>query len=88
MLRRNCLQQWWDENRERYAHIRQLVIHLDNGPENSSFGTQFMQRMVAFADHNGLEVVLVYYPPYHSKYNPIERCCEVLRQSCSGDAAT
>ena len=35
----DCLQQWWDENRERYAHIRQLVINLDNGPENSRFRT-------------------------------------------------
>ncbi len=29
-------------------------------------------RMVMFADATGLEVKLVYYPPYHSKYNPIE----------------
>ena len=47
--------------------IRQLVINLDNGPNNSSFRTQFMKRMVEFADRNHLEIVLVYYPPYHSK---------------------
>lgn len=80
----DCLQQWWDANRERYAHIRQLVINLDNGPENSSFRTQFMQRMVEFADRTGLEIVLVYYPPYHSKYNPIERCWGVLERHWNG----
>lgn len=80
----DCLQQWWDENRERCAHIRQLVINLDNGPENSSFRTQFMQRMVEFADRNCLEVVLVYYPPYHSKYNPIERCWGILENHWNG----
>jgi len=80
----DCLEQWWDANRERYAHIRQLVINSDNGPENSSFRTQFMQRMVEFADRTGLEIVLVYYPPYHSKYNPIERCWGVLERHWNG----
>lgn len=87
----DCLQQWWDANRERYAHVRQLVINLDNGPENSSFRTQFMQRMVEFADRTGLEIVLVYYPPYHSKYNPIERCWGILERHWNGtliDSAT
>jgi len=27
---------------------------------------------------------LVYYPPYHSKYNPIERCWGVLEQHWNG----
>jgi len=80
----DCLQQWWDRNKERYAHIRQLVIDLDNGPQNASFRTQFMKRMVAFADHNALEIVLVYYPPYHSKYNPIERCWGILEEHWNG----
>jgi hypothetical protein len=78
------LQQWWDANRESYAPIRQLVINLDNGPQNSSFRTQFMQRMVEFADRTGLEIVLVYYPPYHSKYNPIERCWGILENHWNG----
>ena len=72
------LQQWWDTNEDYYVYIRQLVINLDNGPENSSFGTQFMNRVVEFADRNNLEFVLVYYLPYHSKYNPIERCWGIL----------
>jgi hypothetical protein len=80
----DCLQRWWDASKDRYAHIRQLVINLDNGPQNSSFRTQFMKRMVEFADHNDLEVVLVYYPPYHSKYNPIERCWGILEEHWNG----
>ena len=80
----DCLQQWWDTNKEYYAHIRQLVINLDNGPENSSFRTQFMKRLVEFADRNNLEVVLVYFPPYHSKYNPIERCWGILEAHWNG----
>lgn len=80
----DCLQQWWHANQDRYAHIRQLVINLDNGPNNSSFRTQFMKRMVEFADRNNLEIVLVYYPPYHSKYNPIERCWGILETHWNG----
>ena len=37
-----------------------------------------------FADKNGLVIELVYYPPYHSKYNSIERCWGILEQHCSG----
>jgi hypothetical protein len=80
----DCLQQWWDTNKHRFVHIRQLVINLDNGPQNSSFRTQFMKRLVEFADRNGLEIVLVYYPPYHSKYNPIERCWGILEEHWNG----
>ncbi len=29
-------------------------------------------RMAEFADRSGLRLHLVYYPPYHSKYNPVE----------------
>ena len=43
-----------------------------------------MKRMVEFAEQNDLEVVLVYYPPYHSKYNPIERCWGILEEHWNG----
>ncbi len=74
----DCVEQWWDDNKNNYSHINQLVINLDNGPQNSSSRTQFMKRMVEFADKNNLEIVLAYYPPYHSKYNPIERTWGIL----------
>jgi hypothetical protein len=74
----DCLEQWWDDNKGRHSHIKQLVINLDNGPQNSSHRTQFMKRMIEFADKNNLEIVLAYYPPYHSKYNPVERCWGIL----------
>jgi len=74
----DCLEQWWDDNKKSHTHIKQLVINLDNGPQNSSSRTQFMKRMVEFADKNNLQIVLAYYPPYHSKYNPIERTWGIL----------
>lgn len=80
----DCLEQWWDKNKERYCHIKQLVINLDNGPQNSSHRTQFMKRMVEFSDKNNLKIVLAYYPPYHSKYNPIERSWGILENHWNG----
>ena len=72
------LEQWWQEVRLRFLSIKTLVINLDNGPENQSRRTQFLKRIVGFARKYGLVVQLAYYPPYHSKYNPIERCWGVL----------
>ena len=80
----DCIERWWTTNRERFVAIRHLTIDLDNGPEHASCRTQFIKRMVAFADRYHLEIELVYYPPYHSKYNPIERCWGILEQHWNG----
>ncbi len=80
----DALEQWWDERGPRYASVKRLQIELDNGPEINSSRTQFMKRLVEFADRTGLEIELVYLPPYHSKYNPIERCWGVLENHWNG----
>jgi transposase len=72
------LAQWWESVRDRFAPITTLVLNVDNGPENHSRRTQFMQRLVDFVQQYGITVRLAYYPPYHSKYNPIERCWGIL----------
>ena len=56
-------------------------IKADNGPESNGQRTQFFKRMVEFADHIGKSIPLLYYPPYHSKYNPVERCWVGKRRS-------
>ena len=81
----DALQVWWRQVRRSQKHVKRLVIYLDNGPKNSGRRTQFLKRMVQFADWSGLEVRLVYYPPYHSKYNPIERCWSILEQKWNGE---
>jgi transposase len=80
----DALRMWWRQVRRGHRHIKRLVIYLDNGPKNSGRRTQFLKRMVQFADWSGLEIRLVYYPPYHSKYNPIERCWSTLEQKWNG----
>ncbi len=78
------LEQWWERVRERFASITTLVVNLDNGPETHSRRTQFLYRMVQFAHSSGLRVRLAYYPPYHSKYNAIERCWGILEMHWNG----
>lgn len=80
----DCLHYWWGTSKKYYRQIRQLVINLDNGPDVASSRTQFMKRMVEFAERTELEIVLAYYPPYHSKYNPIERCWGILEMHWNG----
>jgi len=80
----DCIEQWWEQSKHRFAHIRHLVINQDNGPENHSRRTQFMQRIVEFAQRSQLNLQLAYYPPYHSKYNPVERTFGWLEQHWNG----
>lgn len=79
------LQSYWNRLPEQERkEISVLQIKSDNGPESSGQRTQFLKRMVEFADHIGKPVQLLYYPPYHSKYNPIERCWGILEQHWNG----
>lgn len=80
----DALERWWSERGAVHAGVKRLQIELDNGPEINSSRTQFMKRLVEFVDRHRIEVELVYLPPYHSKYNPIERCWGVLEQHWNG----
>lgn len=80
----DALEQWWVLVEADHRHVDELVIYADNGPESNSHRTQFLFRMVEFAKKTGLKVHLVYYPPYHSKYNPIERGWSFLENHWSG----
>ena len=80
----DCLDTLWTENKPRFAAIDTLVLLLDNGPENSGRRTQFLHRIVQFVDEHQISVRLAYFPPYHSKYNPVERCWGILEQHWNG----
>lgn len=80
----DLLQQWWQQVQDRFSHIQTLVINADNGPENHSRRTQFMYRLVNWVKTEQISIRLAYYPPYHSKYNPVERAFGWLEQHWSG----
>jgi hypothetical protein len=81
----DSLWQWWNSlDSEEKQQTDVIQIKVDNGSENSGIRTQFLKRMVEFADGTGKSIQLLYFPPYHSKYNPIERCWGILEQHWNG----
>lgn len=80
----DCLEDFWQSVRSRFLQVKTLLINQDNGPENHSRRTQFMQRITTFADTFQITIDLAYYPPYHSKYNPIERVWGVIEKRWNG----
>ena len=76
---------WWQGlSATAQDEIDRVQIKMDNGSERSGVRTQFLHRMVQFADTIGKPLHLLYYPPYHSKYNPIERCWGILELHWNG----
>ena len=80
----DCLETFWQTVGSHFPKVTTLLINLDNGPETHSRGTQLMNRLTALADQQQLTIQLAYYPPYHSKYNPIERVWGGLEQHWNG----
>lgn len=78
------LRLWWVSRKHDLGHVRRLVINMDNGPECSSHRRYFLHLLAQFADQENLEIRLAYYPPYHSKYNNIERYWGGLERSWNG----
>lgn len=75
----------WSKIKHRFPNVHTLLLNADNGPECHSRRTQFMQRICQFTVEQNIGVKLCYYPPYHSKYNPIERVWGGLEQHWNGD---
>lgn len=81
----DTLQDWWhDLDPQEQAKTQLIQLKLDNGSESSGVRTQFLKRIVAFSDTIKKPIQLLYYPPYHSKYNPIERCWGILEIHWNG----
>jgi hypothetical protein len=75
---------WNAMDAQEKAATHLIQIKMDNGPESSGRRTQFLHRMVQLADVINKPIQLLYYPPYHSKYNPIERCWGILELHWNG----
>jgi hypothetical protein len=81
----DTLTAWWQGlSLQEQGAIEHLQLKRDNGPESSGVRTQFLHRLVQGVDTIGKPIQLLYYPPYHSKYNPIERCGGILELHGNG----
>lgn len=82
----DALEKWYEMEKENLTSkgIHTLEIYSDNGPSVNSSRTQYMKRMMEFACITGFKIHLIYYPPYHSKYNPVERVWAAVEQYWNG----
>ena len=80
----DALEDLWPTLKARF-NPHTIVINSDNGPENNGHRSQFMKRLIQFALKHQVSISLAYYPPYHSKYNPIERVWAVLENHWNGE---
>lgn len=69
-------------------NITKLAILSDNGPENSSSRSYYIYQLINLAKIYNIKIELIYYPPYHSKYNPVERIWARLENIWNGSLLT
>ena len=76
---------WWQgRNATEQGAIERIQIKIDNGSESSGVRTQCLHRLVQLVDTIGKPLHLLYYPPYHSKSKPSERCWGMMEWHWNG----
>lgn len=77
---------WWEQHGGKlYPHAKKLLLLCDGGGSNSATKYLFKQDLQKLANRLGLEIRVAHYPPYCSKYNPIEhRMFAHVSRACRG----
>ena len=73
---------WWDNfGIHRYPKAKQILLLCDAGGANSYRHNTFKKLLLLLAQEIGIEIIVAHYPPYASKWNPIEHklFCHVHR---------
>jgi len=80
------LRSWWNTyGLKNYPNASAVLVLCDGGGSNSSLHYIFKQDLQALADELGIEIRIAHYPPYCSKYNPIEhRLFPHITRACQG----
>ena len=67
------LKKWWDEHGKLdYPNATSILMLMDGGGSNSSRRYVFKEGLQKLANDIGIEIRIAHYPPYTSKWNPIE----------------
>jgi len=77
---------WWlSAGQLLYPDATSILILCDGGGSNSSHYYIFKEELQRIADMIGVEIRIAHYPPYCSKYNPIEhRLFPHVTRACQG----
>lgn len=68
------IEHWWlNYGIHLYPCASNILIFCDGGGANGYRHHRFKQALQALAKRIGMKITVVHYPPYCSKYNPIER---------------
>jgi hypothetical protein len=83
---RDCLQRWWDKAGQLlYPEAREVLLLCDGGGSNNARTYLFKAELQVLADRLGLIFHVLHYPPYCSKWNPIEhRLFPHVSRACRG----
>ena len=78
--------QWWCAvGRDLYPAATSILILCDGGGSNSATHYLFKEDLQKLADRMGIALRVAHYPPYCSKYNPIEhRVFPHVTRACQG----
>lgn len=81
-----CLKSWWFKHgRHDYPTATSILLLCDGGGSNSSRHYIFKQDLQTLVADIGIEIRIAHYPPYTSKYNPIEhRLFPHVTRACQG----
>ena len=81
-----CIQSWWlTYGRIEYPNATELTLLCDCGGSNNARYYIFKQDLQELADKIGLPIRIAHYPPYTSKYNPVEhRLFPHVTRACKG----
>jgi hypothetical protein len=82
----DSLAAWWEqEGRADYPLAKKLLLLCDGGGSNSATMYLFKEDLQKLANRLGIEIRVAHYPPYCSKFNPIEhRLFPHLTRACTG----
>jgi Rhodopirellula transposase DDE domain len=82
----DSLAAWWENHgRAAYPGAKQLLVLCDGGGSNSASRYVFKEGLQKLANRLGIEIRVAHYPPYCSKYNPIEhRLFPHVTRACRG----
>ena len=81
----NIKRVWENHLKVQYPYARTLVVLCDGGGSNSSKYKIVKQELMDLVNELDIRLLVVYYPPYCSKFNPIEhRLFSQINRSLSG----
>ena len=77
---------WWEQyGQAAYPEAKRLLILCDGGGSNSASHYIFKEDLQRLANRLGIKLRIAHYPPYCSKYNPIEhRVFAHVSRACQG----